>query len=312
MVHPRDFLHNSFGHEGANRLHAEIMAALEKQARRRESHDPWASHGAVSSNAATFLSAVASLDVAAPTDAAAPDTSTPSSPTNSNSPPETDKEKSEAIDQFQSSISALQKSPAQQVAMGRVPAPTNIAVSPSGFPPAPMAPAPPSKPTWNPSGPNSALDLFHAGQVLAGLSDQYAAYWAAVDKSPMYNITIPEQANLAFAQEASDAFNATIRALPGVLTVSSSGQNTLQTESDGASVHLGIINTLFSGVGLGAEAIADVDSILTSVAQSLSSIKVSTTSQKNTIDQFARSIATTNLNLGTADIPINITQGFLN
>ncbi len=313
MVHKRDFLHNTFGHEGANRLHAQIMAALDEQARQGSANLP----SPFPSPLAPAPVALAEEDsVAAP--GSPPTGSTPGSPTLAPASPAGSSSSAAGDAEEWQSLSAMVmaplQTPAQQIASGRVPAPTNVAICPTGVSPTQATDDSDSdaESVISADGSPTLSELYSACQELTGLSDLYAAYWATVNHIPKYDITDPKQANKAFAAQANSAYQVIQTNLAGVLTISSGGFENFTTTSDSASVHSGLLKTFFTGVDCGEDALTQLDSIMTSVAKALSGIKISTTVHHQTVDQFLRAISITRTNLGDASNPNWMQQAYIN
>ena len=100
------------------------------------------------------------------------------------------------------------------------------------------------------------------------------------------DITTQEGAAL-FVQSAANAKNFILTsALGGYLSLNTSVARSFNQSTTSADLHLGFLTSLFDGFNFPAATIKELDSVLTSVTQTLDSLKMSWSDQSSTLDHM--------------------------
>jgi hypothetical protein len=184
------------------------------------------------------------------------------------------------------------KSPKDQVADGKVPAPTNVSL-------ASTAPVSASSELADRLGKMDA-----ALQAMCALSQIYSDIARVADGALVYKLSVSEEARKGFAADADYANKVTHTALSGLLSIADEQTRTYDEKADAAELHMGILTSLFHGFNCSEQGLKDLDGILTDLTKSLSTISVSACSENTTIDQFLRVTSIKPENMGTKENPV--------
>jgi len=110
-------------------------------------------------------------------------------------------------------------------------------------------------------------------------------YQTTYAKNPP-DITTPEGAAL-FVKSAANAKNFILTsALGGYLSLNTSVARSFKQSTTSADLHLGFLTSLFDGFNFPAATVKELDSVLTSVTQTLDSLKMSWSDQSSTLDHM--------------------------
>jgi hypothetical protein len=110
-------------------------------------------------------------------------------------------------------------------------------------------------------------------------------YQTVYQKAPP-DITTPQGAAL-FVQSAANAKNFVLTsAMGGYLSLNTTSARSFKESSTSADLHLEFLNTLFTGFNFPQSTITELDSVLTSVTQTLSNLKLSWSDQSSTLDHM--------------------------
>jgi hypothetical protein len=110
-------------------------------------------------------------------------------------------------------------------------------------------------------------------------------YQTVYAKNPP-DITTPAGAAL-FVQSAANAKNFVLTsALGGYLSLNTSAARSFKESTTSADLHLGFLTTLFDGFNFPPATIKELDGVLSSVTQTLDSLKMSWSDQSSTLDHM--------------------------
>lgn len=110
-------------------------------------------------------------------------------------------------------------------------------------------------------------------------------YQTVYQKTPP-DITTPEGASL-FVRSTVNAKNFVLTsAMGGFLSLNSSSARSFKTQTTSADLHLEFLGSLFQGFNFPPATLKQLDSVLSSVTQTINSLKLSFTNQSSTLDHM--------------------------